>query len=1212
MTTRHVRTIALPAALVLAGVLSAQTPPVTINSCSFSGTRNAHIAWTNGSTEYTGIQISIDDIPAPESPLPGTAASYDSAQLGPGEHTFTLRPFIGIAYAEPRSCAATAELPPPVNLACAAAPDAWAAELAWTNQWAYSSVTILRDGFLVATLAGAPRAYTDALPAPGVYAYEVRGTLSGFDSAAVACQVENMFVSAVTIASIACSASRAAALAWTNGAPNYEGIELAIDGAPAPQSPLPGDAQAYDSAPLAPGPHTLTLRPFIGIYRAEPVAADVEVPLPPPSGLTCVPAPDAWTIRLAWANEWTYDSLVLTRDGAALATLSGGAVSYDDALPGPEAHTYAVHAVLGGLTSLPAACSAENSYVPPIALSSCAIAPDRSAHLSWTNGVAAYTSIRLLIDGAPAPGSPLPGTTTTYNSAPLAPGMHAFALYPSIDGYEGSATLCSATAVLPEPYDLACTVADGTWRVELRWFNGWPYDQVAITRNGAVLVTLDGPAASFDDDLPALGSHVYQVIGILGAQSSAPAGCEAAVSVVPSVTAVSCDIDTARIAHLAWTNGDARYEGIDIILDGAVTADSPLPPDAASYMSAVLAPGPHAFAVRPYAGATTAEPAACAADAPPPPPYGASCAETEPFWRVQISWSNAFAYDAVKIVRNGAEIATLPGDAIQFVDAVPGPGTYAYLIYGTLGPRGSEALACTIEIAFVPPVALSSCAAGDARILHAVWENGAAGYEGIEVLIDGAPAPDSPLPGGATAYATAPLDPGAHTLTLIPFIGTFRAEAASCEETTILPAPESFACAPSDVSWDVALTWTAAWEYGSVTIARDGLPLATLPGAPESYIDSVPGNGTYTYDVYASLGTLYSETVRCVAVMSTVPPVTIDACSCNAERIAHVAWTGALQIYDGIEIAIDGAVTADSPLPGAAASYDSPALDPGPHTIAVRPFIGAERARDAECLVTAPPIAPADMVCRARAGAWIVDLTWTNMWTYDSVTIFRNGEAVATLPGSSVSYADEVPGLGMYAYIAAGNLGDMSANASGCIARVTFVPAPEELACTPLGMQAHLAWRNPIAYDEIAVLRDGAVLAVLPGSAVSFDDTLADLASHEYVVAGVLGVQTGAPAMCTVRATDVPFVRGDVNADGAVDIADAIALLNYLFRSGRTPPCMESANLNDDGAADIADAIYALTYLFREGQAPKAPFPGCGPDSTGGGLGCLSFPPCTK
>ncbi|HNR98510.1 MAG TPA: dockerin type I repeat-containing protein [Planctomycetota bacterium] len=680
----------------------------------------------------------------------------------------------------------------------------------------------------------------------------------------------------------------------------------------------------------------------------------------------------------------------------------------------------------------------------------------------------------------------------------------------------------------------------------------------------------------------------------------------------PPVTLETCAFSDTGMAHIAWSNGSDEYTGIHIGIDGIPAPDSPLPGAATSYDSARLEPGHHTFTVQPFIDDAPAEPQSCAAEALLPPPYDAACEAAEDAWRVQLAWSNAFAYESVKIARNGAEIAALPGDAVEFVDTAPGPGAYLYLIHGTLGPQASEALACAAEIAFVPPAAITLCAAGEDRRLQAAWENGAGSYDGIEVRIDGAAAPDSPLPGDATAYDTAPLDPGAHTLTLIPFIGAFQAQAALCQQTAALPAPESLACAPSNESWEIALTWTAAWPYESITVTRDGLPVATLTGAPESYLDRVPGPGTYAYELRASLGTLDSEAVDCVAAVSVVPPVSISGCSCNAQRVARVAWTNAVPAYDGIEIIIDGEPAAASPLPGDAASYASPPLAPGPHTIGVRPFAGAVYARAAECLVAAPLTPPVDMVCRARSTAPIVDLTWTNTWTYDSVTIFRNGQPAATLSGSATAYADEVPGPGTYAYFAAGVFGNYKADSSGCVLRVTFVPPPRNLTCAPAGMRVQLAWSNPMVYDEIGVLRDGAVLAVLPGSAASFDDTLADLGSHDYAVAGVFGRQTSAPAVCTARATDVLFVRGDVNADGIVDVADVIAFLNYLFRGGRRPPCMEAANLNDDGAANLADIIYALAYTFRDGPAPKAPFPGCGPDPSGGSLGCLSFPPCAK
>ena len=60
-----------------------------------------------------------------------------------------------------------------------------------------------------------------------------------------------------------------------------------------------------------------------------------------------------------------------------------------------------------------------------------------------------------------------------------------------------------------------------------------------------------------------------------------------------------------------------------------------------------------------------------------------------------------------------------------------------------------------------------------------------------------------------------------------------------------------------------------------------------------------------------------------------------------------------------------------------------------------------------------------------------------------------------------------------------------------------------------------------------------------------------------------------------------PFIRGDVNSDGLVNLPDAIRSLNYLYRGGESPKCLDSADANDDGRIDITDAIYILGYLFR-------------------------------
>jgi parallel beta-helix repeat protein len=88
------------------------------------------------------------------------------------------------------------------------------------------------------------------------------------------------------------------------------------------------------------------------------------------------------------------------------------------------------------------------------------------------------------------------------------------------------------------------------------------------------------------------------------------------------------------------------------------------------------------------------------------------------------------------------------------------------------------------------------------------------------------------------------------------------------------------------------------------------------------------------------------------------------------------------------------------------------------------------------------------------------------------------------------------------------------------------------------------------------------------------------------------------------------FERGDANADGAIDIADAIFTLSYLFAMGKAPDCLDAADANDGGAVDIADAISILSLLFASAGPLPAPFGQCGNDPTDDTLGCASFPPC--
>jgi hypothetical protein len=87
------------------------------------------------------------------------------------------------------------------------------------------------------------------------------------------------------------------------------------------------------------------------------------------------------------------------------------------------------------------------------------------------------------------------------------------------------------------------------------------------------------------------------------------------------------------------------------------------------------------------------------------------------------------------------------------------------------------------------------------------------------------------------------------------------------------------------------------------------------------------------------------------------------------------------------------------------------------------------------------------------------------------------------------------------------------------------------------------------------------------------------------------------------------FRRGDVNADGALNIGDPANVLHYLFGPGELT-CEQSADTNDDGRLDVSDPIALLGYLFLGTSQPAEPFLACARDPTPDDLECAAYPGC--
>lgn len=72
--------------------------------------------------------------------------------------------------------------------------------------------------------------------------------------------------------------------------------------------------------------------------------------------------------------------------------------------------------------------------------------------------------------------------------------------------------------------------------------------------------------------------------------------------------------------------------------------------------------------------------------------------------------------------------------------------------------------------------------------------------------------------------------------------------------------------------------------------------------------------------------------------------------------------------------------------------------------------------------------------------------------------------------------------------------------------------------------------------------------------------------------------------------------RGDCNADGIVDMSDAIFNLSCLFLGTECSTCDAVCDFNDDGLVDLSDCISILGCLFLGQGCPVSPLVSCGGD----------------
>lgn len=65
-------------------------------------------------------------------------------------------------------------------------------------------------------------------------------------------------------------------------------------------------------------------------------------------------------------------------------------------------------------------------------------------------------------------------------------------------------------------------------------------------------------------------------------------------------------------------------------------------------------------------------------------------------------------------------------------------------------------------------------------------------------------------------------------------------------------------------------------------------------------------------------------------------------------------------------------------------------------------------------------------------------------------------------------------------------------------------------------------------------------------------------------------------------------IRGNIDNDvnQIIEVTDLVYFVDYQFRNGDAPACLDEADIMVDGVIDVADLVFMVDYQFRNGDAP--------------------------
>ncbi|MBN1827464.1 MAG: T9SS type A sorting domain-containing protein [Candidatus Eisenbacteria bacterium] len=435
------------------------------------------------------------------------------------------------------------------------------------------------------------------------------------------------------------------------------------------------------------------------------------------------------------------------------------------------------------------------------------------------------------------------------------------------------------------------------------------------------------------------------------------------------------------------------------------------------------------------------------------------------------------------------------------------------------------------------------------------WKD-VSGETGYRIFRNGTPLGD--VAADRTFYddRTAPV--GTHRYRVLAF-NSFGESARSEEAKGSLRVgalPPSGAQATDDDCATIRVTWGASPNADTYRIERNGAVVKIVSSSVREFVDA-PTPGTYTYKISAGNGCGFSSPATVVGTRLPVPAAPAPVIASDSSRtLIRLDW-GASAEADSYRVYRDGAAVAAF---SASTRFWMDTSPTGTHTYGVSAgnTCGWSDAAMATGTILPPAPNPPGGLTASDSSCTIVRLDWNMVMGVSSFRVYRGGEIIALLPSTTTYYVDS-PGPGVHTYgVSAG--GEAGWSSIAVVAGAIF-PAPE----TPGGLSASdglcsgvmLDWNAVAAADSYEVFRDGASVAVLPSTILTFEDAIGSGDWQYQVVAkNKCGRSEPATATGSVSAAD----PGPPLSISASDDRCSVVALSWT-----PPPGADSCRILRDG-----------------------------------------------